>query len=233
MKLIVRGFFLTALLAAVTGCGTMPRQVGWGGPPLYAYTDGYVDRVDRVPCQPFSQYIYPAPSPTGPVGLIGPTGAVGPVGLAGPAGPQGPPGLQGAQGLAGLQGPLGVAEVQALPRQGNDWKSMENIQFEYKQARIQQKCDKKIAALAAWMKQHRQATIALDSHVDDGKANDYDPALSARRVQAVRDALVAAGVPSARISSGTYGARGPACNETTETCLELNRRVEILTAAAR
>src|SRR5438874_830857 len=103
MTPIVRGFVMTGLLAAVAGCGTMPTQVGWDGPPLYAFTDGYVDRSDRVPCQPFSQYIYPAPSPAGPVGSIGPAGPAGPGGVTGPAGPQGP------QGMAGLPGPQGIA----------------------------------------------------------------------------------------------------------------------------
>jgi outer membrane protein OmpA-like peptidoglycan-associated protein len=27
---------------------------------------------------------------------------------------------------------------------------------------------------------------------------------------------------------GSYGRQGPVCNQTTDTCLELNRRVEIL-----
>jgi outer membrane protein OmpA-like peptidoglycan-associated protein len=47
-------------------------------------------------------------------------------------------------------------------------------------------------------------------------------------VQAVRGALIAAGIAPSRISAGTFGARGPVCRETTETCRELNRRVEIL-----
>lgn len=107
---------------------------------------------------------------------------------------------------------------------------MENIQFEYMRAEIQPKCVDKIAKLAAWMKENPKASIALDGHVDDTKANDYDASLSARRVQAVRVALVAAGVAPSRISDGAFGARRPVCADATANCLALNRRVEVLSA---
>lgn len=77
------------------------------------------------------------------------------------------------------------------------------------------------------MNDNQPVVIALDGHVDDGTANDNDPTLSARRVQAVRGALIAAGIEPSRISAGTFGVPG---GDTTATCLELNRRVEILAA---
>jgi OmpA-OmpF porin, OOP family len=107
---------------------------------------------------------------------------------------------------------------------------MENVQFESKQAAIQPKCADKIAKLAAVLNANQQVVIALDGHVDDLKANDDDPALSARRVQAVRGALIAAGIAPSRISTGIFGARGPLCRDATDACLALNRRVEILAA---
>jgi outer membrane protein OmpA-like peptidoglycan-associated protein len=107
---------------------------------------------------------------------------------------------------------------------------MENIQFEYMRAEIQPRCADKIARLAAWMKENPTASIALDGHVDDATANDYDPSLSARRVQAVRAALVAAGVAPSRVSDGAFGSRRPVCAEATVNCLALNRRVEVLSA---
>ena len=63
---------------------------------------------------------------------------------------------------------------------------MENVQFETGRADIQSKCADKIAKLAAWMNENRQVAIGLDGHSDDAKANDNDPTLSTRRVQAVR-----------------------------------------------
>jgi outer membrane protein OmpA-like peptidoglycan-associated protein len=122
-------------------------------------------------------------------------------------------------------GPRGSLDT--VPAQ---WSTLENIQFEYMKADIQPKCAKKIAKLAGWMKDNPQATIALDGHIIDTKANDFSPSLTARRVHAVRAALVAAGVASSRISDGAFGARQPLCTEATASCRELNRRVEVLSA---
>jgi peptidoglycan-associated lipoprotein len=107
---------------------------------------------------------------------------------------------------------------------------MDNVSFEFKSAGIQQKCAEKIAKLATWMNANQPVVIALDGHGTESWANDNTAALSANRVQAVRGALIAAGIAPSRISVGTFGARGPVCRDTTETCNELNRRVEILAA---
>lgn len=107
---------------------------------------------------------------------------------------------------------------------------MENVQFESRQAAIQPTCADKIAKLAAVLNANQQVVIALDGHADDLEANDNDPALSARRVQAVRGALITAGVAPGRISIGTFGTREPLCDDASETCVALNRRVEILAA---
>ena len=107
---------------------------------------------------------------------------------------------------------------------------MENVQFESKQAAIQSKCADKIAKLAAVLNANQQLVIGLDGHGDDLKGNDNDPALSARRVQAVRGALITAGVAPGRISTGTFGTRQPLCSDASDACVALNRRVEILAA---
>jgi outer membrane protein OmpA-like peptidoglycan-associated protein len=110
------------------------------------------------------------------------------------------------------------------------WTSVDNVNFEFKSAGIQPKCAEKIAQLAAWMSDNQPVVIALDGHVGEQWANDNTPTLNASRVQAVRGALIAAGVASSRITVGSFGARGPVCRNATETCYELNRRVEILAA---
>jgi outer membrane protein OmpA-like peptidoglycan-associated protein len=107
---------------------------------------------------------------------------------------------------------------------------LENVNFEFQRADITPKCAEKIAKLATWMNENGQVAIGLDGHVDDAKANDNDPTLSARRVQAVRGALIAGGVASNRISIGTFGARAPVCPDATDACRALNRRVEVLAA---
>jgi outer membrane protein OmpA-like peptidoglycan-associated protein len=232
MRHVIRGLFVTALLAVVAGC----TSVGYEGPPLYAYNDGYAGEAKvrdglgywagfGLPCS--SRFAAVQPSPAGPMGPGGPAGAPGP---AGPAGPAGPPGMKGPSGPQGPAGPGGVTGPRGSLGPSGTWSSLENVQFEVKQAAIQSKCEDKIAKLVTWMNANPQVAIGLDGHVDDAQANDNDSTLSARRVSAVRQALITAGIAPGRISSGAFGNREPLCRDFSENCRSLNRRVEILAA---
>ena len=53
-------------------------------------------------------------------------------------------------------------------------------------------------------------------------------ALSERRVNAISDALVNAGVSGDKIHTGAFGESQPKCNESTEACWQRDRRVEVL-----
>ena len=228
MSALVRGAFLTALLATAAGCST----VGYVGPNLYASGDGYVDKAEvrrgggvweGLPCNPRAPYIL-----AGPAGPAGPGGPAGNAGPAGPAGPAGAAGVRGPQGPQGPAGPAGTTGPRSFIAPDGSWSSVDNVQFEFKQASIQVKCADKIAGLVTWMKANPKVAIALDGHVDDTQANDYDPTLSRERVSAVRHALVTAGIAPGRISSGAFGSRVPLCQDTSDHCRALNRRVEIL-----
>ena len=232
MRYVMRAFFVTALSAAVAGCASF----GYEGPPLYASPEGYVDKAevapglgvwDGLPCYPRASYIV-----AGPPGPMGPAGAVGPMGPAGSAGPPGPAVTSGPQGPMGPAGPAGApGPTSALPSDGS-WRSVENVQFEFKQAAIQTQCNDKLAKLVTWINANPKVVIGLDGHSDDPQANDNDPTLGPRRVAAVRQALIAAGVAPGRISIGDFGKRQPLCQPFTDNCRALNRRVEILATFA-
>ena len=236
-QIMMRGFLASALLAAAAGCSS----IGYDGPraELFAHGAGYVEIPGYdLPCYPSARYFLPGPvgpagpggrigsaGPAGPVGPTGPAGVQGVAGIQGPAGPTGPAGMQGSAGMRGMMGVVGVRGQQGVAA---TWSWMENVQFEPGRADIQSKCADKIAKLASWMNENRQAVIGLDGHGDDARANDNDPTLSARRVQAVRGALISAGIAAERISAGAFGARQPVCRDATDACLALNRRVEVL-----
>ena len=107
------------------------------------------------------------------------------------------------------------------------WTAMESLQFEAGRSEIRSRCADKIAKLAVWMNHDRNVVIGLDGHHDDATANDNDPTLSAQRVHAVRDALIAAGVAPSRIVVGEFGARELVCRGNAENCLALSRRVDV------
>jgi outer membrane protein OmpA-like peptidoglycan-associated protein len=126
-------------------------------------------------------------------------------GNAGPAGRAGPAGEQGSIGAIGNQGPVG-----AVVR----WTSYREFWFDSNKVDIQASDSSKVSDIANYMKQNPSLRIGIDDTNTNPRSND----LSERRVRAVRNALIEAGVPSARIQSGAYG----------DAKLAQDQRVEVL-----
>jgi outer membrane protein OmpA-like peptidoglycan-associated protein len=210
---IVAGLLMAATLVA--GC---------------RYQSGYINNdgawiAQGVPyawgtCLSAASYVI---GPPGPAGAAGPAGPPGPAGPAGAPGPAGPPGPGGPPGPAGPGGTPGRSSLDGTPI----WSSMENVHFKYASAELQPSCQIKIARLASWIQKNSpEALVALDGH--QMTADDGDRKLTAERVKAVMDALVASGVGGYRISIGSYGVQASVCSDGTNQCRELNRRVEVL-----
>ena len=216
---------LTSLVAvaALSGC---------------AYQSGYIDPngvwiakgepYAKGTCRSTAPYVMGAP---GPVGLAGGPGLAGPQGapgIAGPTGPEGPAGVAGPVGVVGSVGSVG--SVGMTGRGGSPgasgWSSMENVNFKYGSSDLQEKCKEKLANFALWMQNNPLAQVSLDGHQSD--ADDRNQVLAVNRVTAVRNELIRLGASPDRITVGSYGRQVPVCATTTDTCLELNRRVEIL-----
>jgi hypothetical protein len=147
-----------------------------------------------------------ADGPVGPVGERGPTGATGVamVGAAGPTGPGGPAGAQGSTELGGITGPAGATGAggaQGLigptgaqgPLAGNKgWSSYSTYTFNTNSNEILRSDGNKAKEIANYLDQNPSLQVGLDG------ANE-------RRVVVVRDALIVAGVPSAKIQTGAFG----------------------------
>jgi len=70
--------------------------------------------------------------------------------------------------------------------------------------------------------------VEIEGHCDDRGTAEYNLALGARRAKAVRDALVALGIKSSRLSTVSYGEELPICHEASESCWASNRRGHIV-----
>ena len=68
-------------------------------------------------------------------------------------------------------------------------------------------------------------SIRLEGHTDERGTREYNLALGERRANAVRDYMVANGVPSYRIESVSYGEEDPAALGSGESSWKQNRRV--------
>jgi outer membrane protein OmpA-like peptidoglycan-associated protein len=143
--------------------------------------------------------------------------------MAGATGPAGPMGPAGAQGPAGSVGP----QAMATPAAGAINKSFKDILFDFDKSDIRANETNKITDVAAYIKQNPTFQVGINGYADPRGTEQYNQGLSERRVNAIRDALVKAGVASNKITSGAFGEQKPLCSESTETCWQSDRRVDV------
>lgn len=70
--------------------------------------------------------------------------------------------------------------------------------------------------------------ILVEGHCDERGTNEYNIALGDRRATSAREYLLAAGIPSKRIQTISYGEEMPGCTVQTEECWQLNRRDRLM-----
>ena len=127
--------------------------------------------------------------------------------------------------MQGNQGPAGPAGMVSAPVK---WTTFKDILFDFDKSDIRASETSKVSEIAAYMQQNSSLQLGIDGYADPRGTTSYNQALSERRVNTVRDALVKAGVASDRIETGAFGETGLKCGESTEQCWQLDRRVEVL-----
>jgi outer membrane protein OmpA-like peptidoglycan-associated protein len=165
--------------------------------------------------------------PSGAQGVAGPQGMAGPAGPAGPQGPEGSRGLGGAQGMAGAAGAQGAAGAVA------NWTKFRDILFDFDKSDIRSNETMKVSDIASYVQQNPTTMVGIDGYADPRGTDKYNQALSERRVNAIRDALLGAGVAGDKIHTGAFGEMRLKCQEATEACWQSDRRVEVLIGTAK
>ena len=101
------------------------------------------------------------------------------------------------------------------------------ILFELDSARLTVSGQNAINAAAAATKVQGAKSVAVVGHADRSGTDRYNMGLSAKRAEAVRKALVAAGVPAQMISAEFKGERAPYVATPDGKTEPLNRRAEV------
>jgi outer membrane protein OmpA-like peptidoglycan-associated protein len=84
------------------------------------------------------------------------------------------------------------------------WTLYRDVRFDYNRSDLQASEVKKVSEIARYMKQNPSLKVGLDGSMDPRGADPRNLDLSHRRVAAIRDALITAGVPANRIQMGAF-----------------------------
>jgi len=101
---------------------------------------------------------------------------------------------------------------------------LKDVFFDFDKSNIR---DDQKAALndnVAWLKANARAKTTLEGHCDERGTAEYNLGLGERRAKAVKDYLVAAGVPADRVATISYGKERPFVLGHDESAWKWNRR---------
>jgi peptidoglycan-associated lipoprotein len=101
---------------------------------------------------------------------------------------------------------------------------LEDVHFEYDQARLSDQARAIVERHALWLQNHRAAKVVVEGHCDERGTTDYNLALGEQRARVVRDYLVSLGVAADRVTAVSYGKERPLDTGSNEAAWARNRR---------
>lgn len=102
--------------------------------------------------------------------------------------------------------------------------SVQDVYFDYDSAQIRADAQSTIQADAAALKSKPNLRFTIEGHCDERGSTEYNLTLGDERANAVKNALIQAGVNASRINTISYGKEKPFCTESNEACWQQNRR---------
>ena len=88
----------------------------------------------------------------------------------------------------------------------------------------------KLTTGITWLQAHPKATVTIEGHCDERGSTEYNLGLGERRAKAVRDYLVAAGVPVEQLRTVSYGEARPFAPGHDKEAWSQNRRAHFVVA---
>jgi peptidoglycan-associated lipoprotein len=126
----------------------------------------------------------------------------------------------------GPGGPGGIGSASATPgsQQDLDASAGDRVFFAFDRSDISPEARQTLSRQADWLRRYPNVTVTIEGHCDERGTREYNLALGERRAQAVKNVLVALGIPAGRISTISYGKERPAVVGSTEDAYAQNRR---------
>jgi outer membrane protein OmpA-like peptidoglycan-associated protein len=103
-----------------------------------------------------------------------------------------------------------------------------DVLFDTGRAELKSGASRKLDQLAQFLMEHPERRVQIDGFTDSVGSDSYNEALSQRRADAVKAALLLRGVDATRVSTEGYGKAYPVANNNDSGGRQLNRRVEVV-----
>jgi len=149
-------------------------------------------------------------------------------GVPGPAGPAGAAGPQGPTGAMGAQGPIGSIGAQGPTGSVGGWILFKEVVFDYDQTSVPSKEMYKVSDTVNYLQQNPSIRVGIDNFTNPNNTEPVNTTMAQRRVDAVRAALINAGLPADRIQKGVITRTRYQCNDNALLNNDECRRVGVL-----
>ena len=103
----------------------------------------------------------------------------------------------------------------------------DHLKFQFDKAELRPEDRELLSRIAGILMTSHDYTISVNGHTDDVGTDEYNQKLSERRAQAVRDYLVAAGLPAEILEVHGHGKTLPLVRGSSDAARAKNRRVEL------
>jgi peptidoglycan-associated lipoprotein len=135
--------------------------------------------------------------------------------------PEPPPG-----GPGGPMGPGGISSSRFGPGSQQDLAASagDRVFFDYDQSDIKPEGQQTLQKQAEWLRRYPNVSVTIEGHCDERGTREYNLALGERRAQAVKNVLVALGIPAGRIQTISYGKERPEIPHSDDSSYAQNRR---------
>jgi len=136
--------------------------------------------------------------------------------------PETPPAAAGGPGVSGPG--IGSRNIAPGSQQDLEASAGDRVFFAFDRSDITPEAQEILARQADWLRRYPNVTVTIEGHCDERGTREYNLALGERRAQAVKNVLVASGIPASRISTISYGKERPAVVGSSEDAYAQNRR---------
>jgi peptidoglycan-associated lipoprotein len=129
-------------------------------------------------------------------------------------------------GNAGGGGQAAGGATQVAPGSKEEFQQVvgDRVFFDFDKSVIKPEGQTTLQRQADWLKKYANFTVTIEGHCDERGTREYNLALGERRANAVRNALVALGIPANRMKTISYGKERPAVLGSNEAAWAQNRR---------